>query len=462
VFAVLPGLEAGSLKTALLRAALSGLIADATYNLTNLATLKDWVVVLTVVDLAWGTALSVAVSLAGYLAGKWQSWHRRRIRLSAKTGVFRMAQPSIHVDVRSPTQGIGILEVQGELTGSAEEALLAAHGTAGSEATAILLNLSGVHAIDSLGAGLLITLLAHVRKKGQRLLAYGVSDACRRAFELTHLDEVVGVYPDETMALGSLQYADDERASGGRTARPQAIQTAETPRGRWAEPVDRLSLPPLPRGAIRAGTEGRRPTGPVKGFGSLWRRTYAIHLVGSAVTPSEVVQVWKERFGSFWPPAGRFYGAETPIEAGDVALLNLAGPAGLIIATAILVIYADDKSFCFISAEGHMFGGMITFSAHQDNGATVAHVHALLRASDPLFEIAVRLGIVTKPEDQFWQGVLKNLAAYFGVEGQPVRQRAVLLDRSLQWPEAKKIWYNGVIRSALHTPVRLLRGQGTR
>jgi uncharacterized membrane protein len=73
VFAVLPGLEAGSLKTTLLRAALLGLIAYATYDLTNLATLKDWPVVVTVVDLAWGTVLSVAVSLAGYMAGKWLS-----------------------------------------------------------------------------------------------------------------------------------------------------------------------------------------------------------------------------------------------------------------------------------------------------------------------------------------------------------------------------------------------------
>jgi uncharacterized membrane protein len=71
VFAVLPGLESGSLKTTLLRAALFGLIAYATYDLTNLATLKDWPLVVTVVDLAWGTVLSVAVSLAGYLAGKW-------------------------------------------------------------------------------------------------------------------------------------------------------------------------------------------------------------------------------------------------------------------------------------------------------------------------------------------------------------------------------------------------------
>ena len=109
-----------------------------------------------------------------------------------------------------------------------------------------------------------------------------------------------------------------------------------------------------------------------------------------------------------------------------------------------------------------MFGGLITFSAYQDQGTTVAQVQALLRASDPLFEIAARLGLTTKPEDQFWHGALKNLAAHFGVEGQPVRQQAVLLDRSLQWPQAKNIWYNAAIRNALHTPVRWLRGLGAR
>ena len=71
VFAVLPGLETNSLKTTLLRAALFGLIAYATYDLTNLATVKDWPVIVTVVDLIWGTVLSVAVSFAGYMAGKW-------------------------------------------------------------------------------------------------------------------------------------------------------------------------------------------------------------------------------------------------------------------------------------------------------------------------------------------------------------------------------------------------------
>lgn len=71
VFVVVPGLEHNSLKTTLLRAALFGLITYATYDLTNLATVKDWPVLVTVVDLIWGTFLSVAVSFISYIAGKW-------------------------------------------------------------------------------------------------------------------------------------------------------------------------------------------------------------------------------------------------------------------------------------------------------------------------------------------------------------------------------------------------------
>ncbi len=71
VFAVVPGLQAGSLGRAALLGALLGLIAYATYDLTNLATVKGWPVLITVIDLAWGTALSAAVASIGYAIGRW-------------------------------------------------------------------------------------------------------------------------------------------------------------------------------------------------------------------------------------------------------------------------------------------------------------------------------------------------------------------------------------------------------
>lgn len=367
-----------------------------------------------------------------------------------------MAPSTIEVNVRRPAVGVRILDIQGEITGSAEGALSAACAAAGGDAGTIILNLSGTQAIDSHGAGLLIALQARARRQRQQVRAFGLDESLWRAFRVTHLDEVIEVHEDEAGALSG----GGDRAPGlkGVSAAAQPAAARRSVRaGTWAEPVKRLKLPPLPKGAININAEGRRPTGPVEGFGSLWRRTYTIRLTGARATAADVVRTWRQRFGSFWPPAGRFYGAAKPVEAGDMALLNLAGPAGLTIATGIHVIYAGAESFSFLSAEGHMFGGMITFSAHEEGGVAVAQVEALLRASDPLFEIAARLGLISKPEDEFWRGALQNLAAHFGVTGGHVTQQTVLLDPGLQWPQAKRIWYNGAARSALHLPVRWLR-----
>ena len=62
VFVIRPALTAGAPLQALLYGALFGLISYATYDLTNLATLKDWPVIVTVVDLIWGTLLGGIVS----------------------------------------------------------------------------------------------------------------------------------------------------------------------------------------------------------------------------------------------------------------------------------------------------------------------------------------------------------------------------------------------------------------
>ncbi len=64
VFAVRPALAAGLPLRALGLGGLLGLICYATYDLTNLATLKGWPLIVTVVDLAWGTVLGGAVAFA--------------------------------------------------------------------------------------------------------------------------------------------------------------------------------------------------------------------------------------------------------------------------------------------------------------------------------------------------------------------------------------------------------------
>jgi uncharacterized membrane protein len=67
VFVIATAVEKGSWVRALMFGALFGLVTYATYDLTNLATLKDWPLALTVVDLIWGMVLAGSVSIATYL-----------------------------------------------------------------------------------------------------------------------------------------------------------------------------------------------------------------------------------------------------------------------------------------------------------------------------------------------------------------------------------------------------------
>ena len=66
---------------------------------------------------------------------------------------------------------------------------------------AIVLNFSGLDYMNSGGIGLLVTLLVRAQRQHQRVLAYGLSDHYRQIFELTRLDEAVGIHDSEADAL---------------------------------------------------------------------------------------------------------------------------------------------------------------------------------------------------------------------------------------------------------------------
>jgi uncharacterized membrane protein len=67
-FAVAPALQAGSLTRALINGALLGVVAYATYDLTNQATLKAWDIRVTLADMTWGAFASALAASAGYWA----------------------------------------------------------------------------------------------------------------------------------------------------------------------------------------------------------------------------------------------------------------------------------------------------------------------------------------------------------------------------------------------------------
>ncbi len=67
IFVITPAMVKQSWVHALLFGALFGLVSYATYDLTNLATVKDWPYLVTVVDLIWGSVLAASVSVITFL-----------------------------------------------------------------------------------------------------------------------------------------------------------------------------------------------------------------------------------------------------------------------------------------------------------------------------------------------------------------------------------------------------------
>jgi uncharacterized membrane protein len=71
IFAVVPGVAKDSLRHAALWGALFGFFTYATYDLTNLALLKDWPLNIVVVDILWGVVLCTVVATLSFYIAKW-------------------------------------------------------------------------------------------------------------------------------------------------------------------------------------------------------------------------------------------------------------------------------------------------------------------------------------------------------------------------------------------------------
>ena len=71
VFAIAPALSAGRWTTALMRGAMLGLVAYATYDLTNQATLRGWSITVTIADLCWGSFVTATAATIGFTVARW-------------------------------------------------------------------------------------------------------------------------------------------------------------------------------------------------------------------------------------------------------------------------------------------------------------------------------------------------------------------------------------------------------
>jgi len=239
--------------------------------------------------------------------------------------------------------------------------------------------------------------------------------------------------------------------------------TAQRDDANWAPTVERLSAAGV-SGAPVDAVSGRRLSGPLQGFGQLWQKTFRVRIEGVEISPEELVAAWKASFASFWPSQGRFYGPLAGIAPGEVALLDVIPLPGapVRLSSGILVIYADDESFTFMTPEGHMLSAWITFSAFRDGDVTIAQAQALERTSDPFDEVAYKFG-VSRMNNTFWSKTLENLARHVGVAEPLVTAQIVCVDKRRQWRHARNIRYSATLRTARRTltaPVRKLSGRG--
>ncbi|MGH2535321.1 MAG: hypothetical protein ACRDJW_23930 [Thermomicrobiales bacterium] len=224
----------------------------------------------------------------------------------------------------------------------------------------------------------------------------------------------------------------------------------------WAPSVSRLSVSEIPTDAVYLNVEGRQVVGPIQGFGKMWQKTYRVQLVGTAVTPAEVIKTWKEHFADFWPRGNRFHAPLTGLAPGEVALISLAMPGHVKLSTGVFVLYADDESFTLMTPQGHAFSGWITFSAHEEPGGTVAQAQVLMRANDPLYEVGLTLA-GHRRENAFWEETLRSLAKHLGLEHPEVETRTICIDERRQWSKAGNVRHNAFIRSGIYTVSASLR-----
>jgi pyruvate/2-oxoglutarate dehydrogenase complex dihydrolipoamide dehydrogenase (E3) component/anti-anti-sigma regulatory factor len=355
------------------------------------------------------------------------------------------------IESRISNENILVLNIRGTLGPACQKDLSQAFGQGMGKFKNILLNFSELLHMDPEGAGLLVIHAFWAAQRNIGVAACGLTQPFRDVFRLTRLDQAIALFDDEKEALGGPSFLRKRVLSAGTPSDyPGPLVLG------WARSVERLSTKDMPAEAMNISVHGRQTTSPVQGFGQLWDKKYRLRVSGTKLEPAQIISIWRSEFPHFWPLGNRlFCSGGAAIAPGTVALLNLRLPGGLVLATGLRVIYADDTSFSFITVQGHVISGWITFRSFRENSATIIQVHPIFRTGDPLMELGFRCG-AAKQEDRFWHTTLGNLANRLGVQGE-LEQQDVLVDPHIQWSEFKNLWYSAAIRSSLYMPLYLLK-----
>jgi len=113
-----------------------------------------------------------------------------------------MTQAKLNTTIRKPVPSVSVIDLQGEVTGQVENALMDAFAQASNGTTkTIILNFNELEYMNSSGIGLLVTLLIRTQRQKQELLACGLNEHYQEIFTLTRLNEAIGTYSSEEEAL---------------------------------------------------------------------------------------------------------------------------------------------------------------------------------------------------------------------------------------------------------------------
>lgn len=376
--------------------------------------------------------------------------HLRPVKLTVAVEAEAAHPGELHVKAVCIGDTACVIDLPVEVMGYDEGPILAASPGSGTRAPQyLILNFAHVRRINGLGASMLVKLSARTRRTGQRLIGYGVDGGLRDILKVTELDQAIRIYDSETGAL----------LAAGLSPEQTPVESVPETRARvdvrhWAKPVEHLELPPMPDEARKLNVNGRGVVSPVNGFGQLWQKLYTLRIRDSSITPEDAIAAVKENFPSFQPHFNRFFASEAGIRPGEIVLIDSSTPGGPL-STGVMVVYADERSFTFITPQGHPESGLVSFAAHEMDGEIVVQVVGVARSNDPLYEGAYRL-VGTKVQVRIWTHLLRSLAAHLGVPAD-ITVEQTCVDTRMQWSQMRNVWHNAQIRTLMFEPVRWLR-----
>ena len=355
----------------------------------------------------------------------------RETHLDIKANLGTTPTKNVHVSASHEPEERCVIDLPQELTDYDEGPFLLLVENSGSNSCKdLVLDFSHVQKINSFGACMLLKLSVHCVRRGISVHAREVSGSMQNILAATELDTVIRVFKGGTDGFSLKELTTD------RVSDSPGENTDRNPSKSWMEPVPELLVPLMPAEARNLNVHGRRPVGPVSGFGQLWQKIFRLHIPDGSITPENAIAELKHGFIRFQPAFNRFYASKAGIQPGEIVLINASTPGGPV-STGVVILYADESLFTFATPLGHPECGWVSFSAFEQGNQTIVQILGLARSGDPVYEGAFRMA-GARVQRRIWTHVLRALAAHLGIPAE-ITITEKCIDPEMQWHQARNV-----------------------